>query len=314
MNLTEVASAVEESDLGKRDIEVSTAELSINPEGHIIYQGQSFLPNDWAWYEVFSKASKGTTKTYMMNHPTELWSQMVNIDLANLGNKKWVLRTRDNTILGVVTKIYKVFNNSDVVRALQENIGTDHHVHRFYLDDKLFYSKILYPEGDFQVGEDRYHIGFVTSNSEVGYRNLSNSTMIYKLGKCDTQMSRHASMSLRHAGKTFEEMSESLGGSIESGRDLKGLYIRLVTEATAVQIREDDIEPTMDFVKSYLKLSVKKTKQIAEIFREESQTKMGLISAIATNASGMRGDLRIMMESAAGSLLEIKLPCERGEE
>ena len=310
MNLTSVASQVEESDIGKDDIEVSVGELSVTDDGFISYGDRVLHPNDWAWYEIWSKASKGTTKSYMMKHPTDLWTQMLEFDLSEISNKQWLLRARHDDILGVVTPIYKIFNNRDVVRALQENLGSEHRVHRMFIDDKLFYVKILYPEAAFKIGDDTYHIGFITMNSEVGYRNLSNSTIVYRVGYNDAQLSRHASMSVRHAGRDFDEMSNSLGASIDAGKDLKTIYIELITNASMVEIKEDDIEENLEFVKRRLKLSGKKIKEIRDLFSNEAQTKMGLINSISMNAMGMRGDLRIMMESAAGSLLDAKFPCE----
>jgi hypothetical protein len=306
MKLIELAGLVEENDQGKIDIAVKSSDLSINNLGELVFADKNFRPNGWGWYLLFNKASKGTTKRYMQGHPIDQWAEMLNYDLSH-SDQEWVLRTREDEILGVVSgKYYRKFNNIDVVRALIDTLGENTPIHRHHLDDRFFYVRTLYPGGDFEIdGEGTYHIGFTTFNSEVGFRSLGNAAFIYKLAcQNDAQLAEHTRRLFRHVGHSFEEMSGGLRKAINSGKRLKRFYVDLVRKAAGQVIEEEDFISIMSQVRKILRLSKKRADAIVELYAEEPNTKMGLINSITHYCHRLRGDQRFMLESGAGSLLE----------
>ena len=311
MNLADLAGLVEKADQGKQDIDVRASDLTVSESGDLMVGETTRLrPNDWGWYGVFGKASKGTTKGYMFRHPPHYWIPMLNYDLRRSGGQEWILRTREERLLGVVSSNYKKFDNREVVRALIENLGGETKIHRFHLDDRFFYVKTLYPNGDFSVGGDAYHLGFVTSNSEVGFKALGSSAFIFRLACTnDAQMQPHTRMSYRHIGYTFGEMSRGLMSAIDSGKGLKDFYAGLIRQAAEEEIGELNVKAVMEEVKKILRLSKKRLNEIAELYAEEGpKTKLGLVNAITHYAHRLQGDQRYFMEAGAGSLLEMTLP------
>lgn len=316
MKLMELAGLVKKNDRGKKDVEVKSGDLQVNESGELICDGRTLKPNDWAWYSLFAKASKGTTtKRYLHSLPVDQWSRLVNTDLQN-SDQKWVLRTRGSELLGVVSaNHYRAYNNSEVVKALIQNLGCETPVHRFHLNDRLFFVRTLYPDGGFKVGAgDTYRVGFTSINSEVGFRSLANSAFIFRL-VCtnDAQMMQHTSMKFRHvAGHSFEEITGELGRSIEKGRHLKTFYVDLVTRAMEDRIPDADTERVLEYVRELLQTSKKRTKEIAALYTEEPRTRLGLVNAITLYAQRLEGEPRFQLESGAGSLLETAIPAGRG--
>ena len=310
MNLKELAGLVDKSDQGKADIEVKSASLSVNEGGELVVNGETaYRPNDWSWYGVFNKASKGTTKRYLFRHPPEQWVPLVNHDLRHSGDQDWILRTRGSELLGVVSGNYKKFDNREVVRALISNLGEKTRIHRHHLDDRFFFIRTLYPDGDFTVGGDTYHLGFVTFNSEVGFRALGNTTFIYRL-VCtnDAQFQPHTRMVFRHVGHSFDDMSRGLMGAIDAGKGLKDFYAGLIRQASEEEIGEPNVKAVMAEVKKLLRLSKKRLDEIAQLYAEEGpRTKLGLVNAITHYAHRFRGDQRYSLEAGAGALLETSL-------
>ncbi len=308
MNLSDLATLVAKANQGKQDIEVKSSELMVNEAGELVVGGRSMTPNDWGWYSLLRKASKGTTARYMFRHPTEQWAAMINHDLER-SDQAWVLRTREDRILGVVTDSYQKFDNQQVVRALISNLGEETKIHRHHLDDRFFYVRTLYPNGDFDVGGDAYHLGFVTFNSEVGFRALGNTTFIYRL-VCtnDAQLQPHTRMNFRHIGYTFEEMSRGLMSAIDAGKGLKDFYAGLIRQASQEEIGELNVKAVMAEVKKLLRLSKKRLDEISKLYAEEGpRTKLGLVNAITHYAHRFHGDQRYFLEAGAGSLLETPL-------
>ena len=310
MRLKDLAGLVERSDQGKADIEVKSSALSVNEAGELVVGGErTFRPNDWGWYGVFNKASKGTTKRYMFRHPPEQWVPLVNHDLQHSGDQDWILRTRGSELLGVVSANYKKFDNREVVQALISNLGEKTRIHRHHLDDRFFYVRTLYPGGDFNVGGDAFHLGFVTFNSEVGFRALGNSAFIFrKVCQNDAQFQPHTRMIFRHVGHTFDDMSRGLMGAIDAGKGLKDFYAGLIRQASEEVIGEPSVKAVMAEVRKILRLSKKRIDEIAELYTEEPRTKMGLVNAITQYSHRLRGNQRYFMEAGAGALLETALP------
>lgn len=310
MYLADLAGLVEKSDQGKQDIEVKSSDLWVNESGELVVGSETRLhPNDWGWFGLFNKASKGTTKRYMFRHPPEQWISMVNHDLQHSGDQEWVLRTRGDSLLGIVSSSYKKFDNREVVRAMIENLGEGTKIHRHHLDDRFFFVRTLYPNGDFDVGGDAYHLGFVTFNSEVGFRALGNTTFIYRL-VCtnDAQLQPHTQMNFRHIGYTFEEMSRGLMSAIDAGKGLRDFYAGLIRQASQEEIGEPNVKAVMAEVKKLLRLSKKRLDEISKLYAEEGpRTKLGLVNAITHYAHRLQGDQRYFLEAGAGSLLETSL-------
>jgi|GEM_PF-4917413 len=305
MKLIELAGLVENNDRGKIDIDVKASDLSVNESGELVLADRELRPHDWGWYLLFNKVSKGTSKRYMHRHPIAQWSEMINYDLRH-SNQELMLRTRGDEVLGVVSANYRKFDNIDVVRALIDNLGGDTQIHRHHLDDRFFYVRTLYPEGDFKIdGEGVYHTGFTTFNSEVGFRSLGNAAFIYKLScQNDAQLSEHTRRLFRHVGHSFEEMSTGLRRAINSGKNLKRFYVDLVRKAAGQEIEEEDFISIMTQVRKMLRLSKKRAAAIIELYKEEPSTQMGLVNSITHYAHRLRGDQKFFLESGAGSLLE----------
>ncbi len=310
MNLADLAVLVENTDQGKQDIEVKSSDLWVNEAGELVVGSETRLhPNDWGWFSVFNKASRGTTKRYMFRHPPEQWVAMVNHDLQHSGDQEWVLRTRGDNLLGIVSSSYKKFDNREVVRALIENLGEGTKVHRHHLDDRFFYVRTLYPNGDFDVGGDAYHLGFVTFNSEVGFRALGNTAFIFRLVcQNDAQLQPHTRMNFRHVGHSFEDMSRGIMSAIDAGKGLKDFYAGLIRQASEERIGEPNVKAVMAEVKKLLRLSTKRLDEISKLYTEEGpRTKLGLVNAITHYAHRLQGDQRYFLEAGAGALLETPL-------
>ncbi len=83
------------------------------------------------------------TKRYMFRHPAEQWTAMVNHDLEHSGDQDWVLRTRGDTLLGIVSASYKKFDKREVVKAPIENLGEEAKVRRHHVDERFFFVRIV---------------------------------------------------------------------------------------------------------------------------------------------------------------------------
>lgn len=307
MKLKALVPLVEKSDRGKEDVAVKSSDLRVTESGDLVFEGREFTPSDWGWYTLLNKSSKGTTKRYLFRHPTPQWVEMVNYDLAH-SSQDWVLRTRGEEILGVVSRNYRKFDNRQVVEALISNLGGETPIHRYHLDDRFFYVRALYPDGDFRIEEETegdYHIGFSTFNSEVGFRSLGIAAFLFKQScQNDAQMAPHTRMVFRHVGHSSQDMRLGLRASIDAGIRLKDYYQDLVREASRELIREEAVKPVLGSVKKLLRLSKKRTDAIAELYAGEPQTKMGIVNAITHFAHRLRGTDRYLLESGAGALLE----------
>jgi len=305
MRLKELSRVIEKSDQGKIDIPVKSSDLYVNAIGELVVGDRRPLrPNDWGWYLLLNKISKGATKRYLFRHPSEQWIELVNYDLRH-SSLDLILRTRHEVLLGVVSKNYRKFDNGEVMKALIDTLD-DMPIHRYHLDDRFLYMRILYPTGDFEIGgEGKYHIGFTVYNSEVGFRSLGSSAFLYKLAcQNDAQFAEHTRMRFRHVGHTFDDMREGLGNAIFSGKRLKEYYVDLVRKASEEVIEEEYSKAIMEQVKKMLRLSKKRADEIVELFADEPDTKLGLINSITHYCHRLRGDQRFMLEAGAGSLLE----------
>lgn len=308
MNLRELANVVERNDRGKADIEVRSNEIKVSEDGVLIVDGQKLWPSDWAWYLLINRSSEGrVTKRYVMNaRPVEDWSKMINHDLAR-SDQEWILRTRGSQLLGIVSTKYRAYGNGLAVRALIENLGGETPVHRYFLSDRMFVVRSLYPDGGFKIGAgDAYRVGFTTINSEVGFRSLANSAFIFRL-VCtnDAQMMTHTSMKFRHVGHSFWEMSTELGRSIYRGRGLREYYAGLVRRAAEDRIPDAETEAVLDRVREILQASKKRTAEIAALYAAEAQgSRMGMVNAITHYAQRFQGERRFDLEAGAGALLE----------
>ncbi len=307
MKLSGLVKIVEQNDEGKEDIEVKSAALRVNETGDLVFEGREFKPNDWAWFTLLHKSSRGTTKRYLFRHPPRQWVEMVNFDLAH-SSQDWVLRTRGEEILGVVSRNYRKFDNREVVEALISNLGGSTPIHRYHLDDRFCYIRALFPGGDFQIeeeGEGLYHVGFTAYNSEVGFRSLGIAAFLFKQScQNDAQLAPHTRMVFRHSGHSFQEMSSGLQQAIYEGTRLKVYYSNLVRMAAQEMIEEGSVKEALGTVKKLLRLSQKRTEAIGELYAGEPRTKMGLVNAITHFAHRLRGTDRYLLESGAGSLLE----------
>ena len=308
MNLRDLANVVARDDLGKRDLEVRSNEIRVNKDGELIVDGQKLWPSDWAWYLLISKGTNHrVSKRYLMNgREPAVWSRMLNRDLGE-SDQQWVLRTRDNVLLGVVSTKYRAYNNRDAVKGLIENLGGETPVHRYFLSDRMFVARSLYPDGGFKIGAgDAYRVGFTTVNSEVGFRALANSAFIFRL-VCtnDAQMIQHASMKFRHVGHSFWEMTGELGRSIDRGRGLREYYANLVRRAAEDRIPDAETEAVLERVRELLQASKKRTAEIAALYAAEGQgSRMGMVNAITHYAQRFQGERRFDLEAGAGAILE----------
>jgi len=305
MKLKELSRVIEKADRGKIDIPVKSSDLYVNAIGELVVGDRAPIrPNSWGWYLLLNRISKGATKRYLFRHPSDQWIELVNYDLRH-SNLDLILRTRHDDLLGVVSGNYRKFDNREVLKALVENLG-DMPVHRYHLDDRFLYMRILYPSGDFSIkGEEKYHLGFSVCNSEVGFRSLGSSAFLYKLAcQNDAQFAEHTRMRFRHVGHTFEDMREGLGNAIFSGKRLKDYYVDLVRQASEEVIEEDAFKAIMAQVKKMLRLSTKRADEIVTLFAEEPNTRLGLINSITHYCHRLRGDQRFMLEAGAGSLLK----------
>ncbi len=308
MNLRDLANVVARDDVGKQDIEVRSNEIKVSEDGVLIVDGQKLWPSDWAWYLMINRASQGkVTKRYVMNgRPVEDWSKMINHDLAR-SDQEWILRTRGNQLLGIVSTKYRAYNNRDAVKGLIENLGGETPVHRYFLSDRMFFVRSLYPDGGFKIGQgDAYRVGFTTTNSEVGFRSLANAAFLFRLACTnDAQMMTHTSMKFRHVGHSFWEMTGELGRSIDRGRGLKEYYADLVRRAAEDRIPDAETEAVLERVRELLQASKKRTAEIAALYAAEGQgSRMGLVNAITHYAQRFAGERRFDLEAGAGALLE----------
>lgn len=317
MNLNQLKEQVKADDIGKKDFEVESKDLRMD-EGKVRIGSEFFQLTDWSGYLQSQKMLPGMQWGAIRKLPKDLISDLFNWGFENNNGEYRVRVKRDPTgekfVRGYVSKKdYVPFMNKDVVDGMIMNMGGDYPVHRYHLDDKFFWVRVLLPDCDFAINGKKFHVGFTSYNSEVAYRALSGSGFIHTLACLnDLQMVESTEMKLRHIGHPIEEMAEALARSINQIKGMSSLYQEKIEVAAKTAVPEDQIDPTFKFVSKSLRISDKRMKCIRKIFDLTGDvTKMGIANAITNFCHSLPGAQRIFLETSAAKVIDSKLPFEK---
>ena len=329
MNLTEVSERVRADDAGKWDVLLAKDEMRMQ-EGRLrfprLYRAdhpKGLELTRWATSQLCQRLSVPTA--YFRRCPSYLQDVQVNHWLCqddpsakrDAPPEKWLLRTKKDTLRGVLTERYAKLNNADVMTAVASVLEQRFEVGWFAVTDEAFHLRVTDPSLSREVlPGDRVMAGLHIANSEVGKRSVTVDALVYRLVCANGLIRLVKGKSLfhrRHVALSTSEFELTLRSSVQAALMEGAGFMERMRQATTEPL--GDVEQALAGLSGQWNLSEKLADAVrAALLRErwgQQETLYGLVNAFTETAQQLAPDDRYTLETIAGGLLERGLP--RGE-
>lgn len=198
----------------------------------------------------------------MRNNKPALLDQNVNTWLTDLGNDTKLVRTMDGDVRAMLSNRYRIVDNRMLLEYLfpvLNDMGLELEFTSLNLSEKCLYIKFVSKrlETDLQVN-DPVQVGVVITNSEVGYRKLSVSTLLYRLFCLNGFIMPDVGLSKNHVGRILE--SDELPANLLSREAIEADNFALmlkVRDAVKYSLTEAMLQKLAERLRSMLKIPIK---------------------------------------------------------
>lgn len=321
MKLEEVHAQVHADDQGKRDTILRREDLAMEngrialpyPEHLRHPHGLALTP--WATTQVCQRL--GMPTGYFRRCPPHLQDSQFNhwVQPSQNGSnghrrERWMLRTKEDSVRGVLTERYSPLDNADILEILAPMMEPHYQVSWFALTEESFHLRVVDPRLARDVlPNDRLIAGIHLANSEVGKRAVTVDALVFRL-VCSNGLVRLVKgaslLYRRHLSWSKPQFEAELRQAMREAF-LHGVgFIERLSWSTEEHIQ--DVDGTLQMLGSRWNWPETLRTRVSETLRAEpraqQETLYGLVNAVTQAAQELPADDRYDLEVLAAELVE----------
>ncbi len=322
MNLEEVHAHVRTDDNGKRDTILRREDLAMEngrislPYPEHLRHPHGLALSTWATTQVCQRL--GVPTGYFRRCPTHLQDSQFNHWVQHHGNgssghsrrERWMLRTRDDSVRGVLAERYAPLDNADILEILTPMLEPHYQVGWFALTDESMHLRVVDPRLAREVlPNDRLIAGIHLANSEVGKRAVTVDALVFRL-VCSNGLVRLVKganlLYRRHLSWSKPQFQAELRQAMREAL-LHGVgFIERLSWSTEEHIQ--DVDGTLQMLGSRWNWNETLQTRVRESLkaepRNQQETLYGLVNAVTQAAQELPADDRYDLEVLAAELIE----------
>ena len=327
MDLAQVMDEVRADDDGKRDLLLDRDALMLR-HGRLTFPHadehgcpDGLAPTSWASNQVCQRLN--IPASYFKRCPAELQDEQFNYWIDHVGSnghthapkaERWLLRTKDDALRGVLTERYACLDNRDVLNTLLPLIEPHYQVGWYALTEESFHLRLLDPRLAREVlPHDRLVAGVHLANSEVGKRAVTVDALVYRL-VCSNGLVRlvrgSSLLHQRHVSWSKPRFEVALRQAVHEALVHGVGFIERMSWATGMAV--PDMDATLTALGARWGLSQTTSEHVRQSLLdmppEQHETLYGLVNAVTHAAQELPADARYDLEAHAGDLIERGLP------
>jgi hypothetical protein len=329
MLLTEVRERIQKDDETKWDQTILLEELQMM-EGRLccprLYRAdypRGLALSGWATAQMCQRLRIPTA--YYKRCPTWLQDTMVNYGMhgeltAEISRKEqerpeqWLLRSRRDTLRGVLSERYAKLNNADVFAAVEPVVKDRFDVQWLAITEESWHLRLVDPAlAREAVPGDRLCAGIHIANSEVGKRAVTVDALVYRLVCANGLIRLIKGKSLlyqRHIAISQPRFEAAVASAVRDAMVQSTGFMERMAMATQESLQ--DVSGVIETLADRWSLSETIEKQIRETLeragRADQETLYGLVNAVTNVAQTLDPDDRYDLEALAGRLVETGPP------
>ncbi len=317
MNVEEVCAYVRTDDLGKRDTILRREDLALEngrislpyPEHLRHPHGLALTP--WATAQMCQRL--GMPTGYFRRCPTHLQDSQFNHWVQRTDGhrrERWLLRTREDSLRGVLTERYAPLDNADILEILAPMLEPHYEVRWFALSDESMHLRVVDPRLARDVlPNDRLIAGIHLANSEVGKRAVTVDALVFRL-VCSNGLVRLVKgaslLYQRHLSWSKPRFEAELQRAVREAL-LHGVgFIERLSWATQEHL--PDVDGTLRMLGSRWNWGETLQTRVRESLKAEPRTQQetlyGLVNAVTQAAQELPADDRYDLEVLAAELVD----------
>lgn len=308
---------IEKEEKTRRDVVMPLHQLFMYDNGLVSGEGLDPIPlGDSALSQICANLRLPTQymKKLSSQRP-DLVASQVNFYLQNtknLGNKK--VRIKNNRIQGFVSERYVPFDNLSFLETVHDATqGIDGlQIKHYNISDRKLHMRLVFENicadfgNDIRGDKDKIFVGFDLENSEIGFRSINLTPVIWRL-VCTNGMRKIYSsgevLKQRHSKFEVAALQERLVTSISNSSEFGIDMLNALHRSRSVKV--DDVELTIEnFCKSY-QISKRQMEVVKENFKHDPEpTMFGIINSFTRTARDFEdNEQRISLENITGEML-----------
>jgi hypothetical protein len=228
------------------------------------------------------------------------------------GDRSWLLRTKRDTLRGVLTDKYSQLDNNFVFNALSNSLqnGDVVDVKNFNLDSKYLNFRMVFPDLKANIGttinKDDVMVGIHVTNSEVGASSLRIESCLFRLVCSNGMIARVGGESLmqqRHVHLTTNEMENRVADAIDKALQVgDGLIDRF---ARSRDVKVNNPLETLEKLAKKQKYSNKFVDTLKNSFNSEpGDSAFEIVNAFTHASKTLPFENRLEVETFAGKVMD----------
>lgn len=306
-------SAVEEriiqDDQNKWDRKTGGTELRVSETGRLTVNGSRAETGGYALSDLAAAQLCGKLKIpveYYRRLPGPMQATVVNFDLGQLKDSRFLLRGKGDWIRAVLSGEYVVYNNTEIAETVQALLQDgDVAVKAFVLEETHLFIKIVSEE--IVEPTSGLKAGIMIGNSEVGLGSVSVEPFVFrKACTNDLVIAQERSFRHPHVHLTAKELSYRMAIGISDAFKVASAALDAFLR-TREELIPDPVQAIHKLAASR-KLSQKFTDEVVSSFQlEPGYTRFGVINAFTHAAQKLSSLQRIEIERFAGTLVTAAL-------
>lgn len=329
MQLTEVRERIRQDDQTKWDQTVPLEELQMRegrlccPRRYRADYPKGLLLSGWATAQMCQRLRVPTA--YYRRCPNWLQDTMVNYWMqgertAEISPKaqehpeQWLLRSRGDTLRGVLSERYAKLNNADVFAAVEPVVKDRFDVQWLAITEESWHLRLVDPTmARDAIPGDRLCAGIHLANSEVGKRAVTVDALVYRLVCANGLIRLVKGKSLlyqRHVAVSQPRFEAALGRAVREAMVQSTGFMERMAMATQEPLK--DVGGVIETLAERWSLSETIERQIRETLeraeRAHQETLYGVVNAVTNVAQTLSPDDRYDLEALAGRLVETGPP------
>jgi Domain of unknown function (DUF932) len=327
---SKVNSKVSQDDFGKADWTVPISRLGMSRDGvigivglneksqHQLGMGNAGLTMDEHALSQFA-SRLGIPVRYArkcLEENPALLAQHANYWLKKLdtdtnGDKKWLLRGKNDTLRGVLTDRYSQLDNRFIFDSLKTPLdgGSAVDVKNFDLTSKLLNFRMVFPDLKSNIGtdikRDDVMVGIHIVNSEVGASALRIESCLYRLVCENGMIARVGGSSLmnqRHVHLTQKEMENRVADAIDDAIKVGDELVDRFARSREVTVKNP--LKTLERLAKSQKYSNGFTDTLKNSFSNEAgDSAFHIVNALTHASQTLPFEQRLEVETFAGNVL-----------
>jgi hypothetical protein len=324
MDLCDVRDRLQADDDGKWDQLTERDEMRLE-DGRIVFgrlyradhpRGLGLTP--WATAQMCQRLSIPTA--YYKRCPVGLQDDQVNYWMhrepergEREPSERWLLRSKGDTVRGILSERYAKVNNADVFRNLEPLVKERYQVTWLALTEESLHLRLVDPTLAREVTPgDRVLAGLHIANSEVGRRAVTLDALVYRL-VCTNGLIRlvkgRSLLRQRHISLSQPRFELALTRAIRDAITEGTAFLERMIQSTREAI--PDVAGSLTAIAVQWAWGETLQEQVTEALlleRSHQENLFGLVNAITSVAQRQDPDGRYSLEALAGHLLDKGAP------